>query len=229
MKKIIALIILVFSQSAYSWYCEEVSSEWMEKGKILRSCGIGSGLDENTARLSAYNNARKEFDLICNKDTTCANKVVNIDPQRSVCTPNADGGGVTCHRLFHYYITSEDRKESPPEPKEAPKSPKAEQKTIIYKTEVHNHNQITNVYNSNYITVKEPERAAPRESGNNVGSGAAPAFRSFIRQAGRVTVYSTNSRQYQGVYLTNPSNDEIERAISRGNSGGMGAVYIYNP
>jgi len=57
------------------------------------------------------------------------------------------------------------------------------------------------------------------------------AYRSVIKVVGRVTVYATNTRHYQGVYLTNPSESEIEREITRGNNGnGMNAIYIiHNP
>jgi hypothetical protein len=206
---------------AEGWYCDMVASEWMEKGKILRACGIGKGSDENTARLDAFNNARKEFDVICNKDTTCSNKVINIDPQRSDCNPT--DGGFTCNRLFHYYVTDEERK-----PSTDTDSPQEEVKTITtkveHRTEVHN--KIQNVTNNNYITIKQPViREIVRPTGTQDNT-----YRSVIRVTGRVTVYSTNSKKYQGVYLTNPNESEIEKAITRGNrSGGMNAVYIYNP
>jgi hypothetical protein len=207
---------------AEGWYCEKVASEWMEKGKILRACGIGNGPDENAARLDAFNNARKEFDVICNKDTTCSNKVINIDPQRSDCQPTGNGV-VTCHRLFHYYITEVERKPST----EGDSTTKVETKTITAKVEnkTEVHNQIQNVTNNNYVTIKQPvikEIVRDRR--------ASDGYRSLIKVAGRVSLYSTNSRQYQGVYLTNPTEDEINRAITRGNrSGGMNAIYIYNP
>lgn len=205
---------------AEGWYCEKVASEWGEKGKMLRSCGIGNGPDENAARLDAYNNARKEFDLICNKDTSCANKVINIDPQRSECRPNGEGN-ITCHRLFNYYVTDVERKPSTDGGSEV--EPKVITTKVENTTEVHN--QIQNVTNNNYVTIKQPViKEIVRDRRPSDG------YRSLIRVAGRVSLYSTNSKKYQGVYLTNPNEEEIERAITRGNrSGGMNAVYIYNP
>jgi len=219
----LTLHIVLRISHAEGWYCEKVASEWAEKGKMLRSCGIGTGPSENTARLDAYNNAQKEFNQICNKDTACANKVVNIDPQRSECRPN-ERGLITCHRLFNYYVTDVERKPSTESDNPAAK---VEQRTITTKienkTEVHN--QIQNVTNNNYVTIKQPvikEIVRDRHASDD--------YRSAIRVAGRVTVYSTNSKKYQGVYLTNPNESDIEKAITRGNrSGGMNAVYIYNP
>ena len=218
MKKIILILLLSTNAHAQGWYCKSVASEWVEEGKILRSCGIGKGEDENTARQDAFNNARKEFDDICNKDTTCANKVINIDPQRSECTEDEDG--FTCHRLFNYHVTDKDRKPSTePEPAKI-LEPKRITTRVDHKVEVHN--QIQNVINNNYITmpvVKETVR--DRKMGRN------DSYRTFIRQAGRATVYSTNNCDaYDGVCLKNPSNDEIERAIARSKQGGPNQINI---
>lgn len=209
MKKLILLVLFISTTAHAGWYCDKVASEWTDPGKILKACGIGKGEDENTARLSAYNNARKEFDLVCNKDTSCANKVINIDPQRTECT--SGDRGFTCHRLFFYHVTDEDRETTPQVDKKD-----FEPKVI---------NNYNNVYN-NYITIK-----TAKDHDNSDSNNYKPkSFRSFIRQSGRVTVYSTNSREYQGVYLTNPTEEEIEREITRGNrSGGVNTVYLYNP
>src|ERR1022692_4873379 len=108
MKKILLMLLLQLPNAyAGGWYCNQVASEWVEEGKVLRACGIGKGDDENTARQDASNSARKEFDLICNKDTSCSNKVINIDPQRTECSEDDDG--FTCHRLFNYHITDRER------------------------------------------------------------------------------------------------------------------------
>lgn len=224
MKKLIILLTLLLpATSNASWYCDKVASEWTDQGKILKACGIGKGEDENSARIAAYNNARKEFDLVCNKDTSCANKVINIDPQRSECSEK--DGEYVCHRLYYYHITNEDRR--PDEIREGRKDP--EPKIIKTKTEINNYH---NTYNS-YITV-QPAVAVQAPSSPSLnserGSSNPRPYRTFIRQSGRVSIYATNSRAYQGTYLTNPSEEEIERAITRGNrSGGVNAVYIYNP
>jgi len=215
--KLLLLLLLSSTANAGGWYCKSVASEWVEAGKILRSCGIGKGDDENTARLDAYNNARKEFDVICNKDTTCANKVVNIDPQRSECSEDEDG--FTCHRLFNYHITDVERR------KEAVvvQQPSVEPTSVEEKVEVHNHSTNVTNYNTNYITVKPVEKEIIR-SNNRKGKDS---YRTFLRRANGSTIYSTNSREYQGVYLTNPSDEEIEMATKRG--GGMKTIYIYDP
>jgi len=198
---IIFLALFFKPISAYGgWYCDQVASEWLDKGKILQSCGIGIGADENEARLMAFNNARKEFDLVCNRDTTCANRVVNIDPYRSACNPTKDG--FICHRLFYYYITSEERK------------PVAKEEVI--KQEVRTiETRVTNIYHP--VIIREIIR-----DGKKVDN----SYRNLIRMSGRVSVYSTNSRKYQGVYLKNPSESEIESAIRRNQSSGQSAIYI---
>lgn len=212
------MLLLATSLAHAGWYCSEVSSEWVEKGKTLSACGIGKGADENSARLDASNNARKEFSLVCDKETSCANKVINIDPQRTECTSNE--GVFTCHRLFYYHITDKERR--PQESEVAPVVIEKKATKIEYKTDVHN--KIQNVTNNNFITVNQPViKEIVRQQMDN-------GYRSLVRVEGRVSIYSTNSKKYQGVYLTNPTEQEIEQEVKRGNrSGGMNAVYLYNP
>lgn len=200
MKLLLLLVTLSFTDAlAEGWYCAEVASEWLERGKILQACGIGKGADENTARLDAFNNARKEFELVCNKDTTCSNRVINIEPQRSDCIFKANG--FICNRLFYYHISDLERRPTVQE------EPKQEVK------------QITNIY----YTIKQEVRVM-----NSDNKKTEAPYRTLIRTSGRVNVYSTNSRQYQGSYLVNPTPEELESAIRRGNQGSITAIYILN-
>jgi hypothetical protein len=220
MKNLIVLLLLSNNAYATGWYCQSVASEWVEEGKTLRACGIGKGGDENTARQDASNNARKEFDLVCNKDTLCANKAINIDPQRSECTE--DDEGFTCHRMFNYHITNEERKREAVIVTPAVRYNEDDEPAVVEKKiEVRHFRNVTN-NNTNYITV-QPVIQTIVKSNSVKGKDS---YRTFIRSVNGVTIYSTNSRQYQGVYLTNPSDSEIERATKRG---GLNAVYLYNP
>ncbi len=206
MKVIIVLLTfipytLVF---ASGWYCEEVASSWMQKGTILQSCGIGYGKDENLARLDAYANARKEFDNICNEHTACSNKIVNVDPQRTSCTKNKDG--FICHRLFYFYIANKNR--------EIASNPVKLNRGPI----IHNTNHVTVHQHQHYQTIQKTVSILKKNK----------KYRTFIRSVKGVSIYSTNSRRYQGIHLTNPSESEINRAIKRGSSsGGMPRVYIH--
>ena len=164
--KTLLLISILFSSLSYAagegWYCEKVASAWLEQGRILSACGIGTGEDENEARLDAYLNAKKEFEAVCNKDTTCANKVVNIDPKRTDCVQK--GGQFVCHRLFNYYITDTERKPALPE-----KGPEQEVKRITTKVIHEKTEYTTNNYINQYITqpvIKETRVVDP--NGNKV-------------------------------------------------------------
>ena len=237
MKTLVLLMFLSMNSYAAGWYCSEVASEWMDKGKILSTCGIGIGFTENEARLNAYKNSRKEFDLICGKGTTCANKVIAIDPQRTACTQ--DGEQYTCHRLFWYHITN--KVNPPPEiikPKEKIKLVDPVKKEEEFGATKPNSEPslVQNIYNQSYIVFQppaEPKVGPPRQSTpQNIEPPRQPAqekhsYKTFIRRAGGVSIYQTNSREYQGVYLTNPENYELEAAITRGNrSGNMNVIYI---
>ena len=219
MKKLITALLFVSFQAYAGWYCTEVSSSWMEQGKMLQTCGVGQGDNESAARLDAYNNARKEFDSICNKDTLCANKMVNIDPQRTECSES--NGVYVCHRLFYYHVTNLERRPAPVFVKEQQEEPQV----ITTKTEVHNHNQIINNNQTYHVDIRKP--VVFKEI--IIDKKRSDQYRTFVRKSGAVTIYSTNNRSYTGVYLTDPSEAELEQAIRNGNRGGMTAVYLYNP
>ena len=214
MKTAILLLSMFVFSSAYAsgWYCEEVSSAWMEKGVLLQSCGIGYGADENEARLDAFNNARKEFENICNKDTNCASNVVNIDPQRTSC--NRKEGKVVCHRLIYYHITAKRRIERT----KAWEPDVIEIKRIEKPTVVNNHN-------TNHITVHKHYNTIKKATFK--GKEYSP-YKTYLRTVKGVSIYETNSRSYQGMHLYNPSEAEIQRSIKIGSrSGGMPRLYIH--
>lgn len=212
MKTIIILLSLLILSPAYAeWYCEKVASAWMEKGVMLQACGIGYGKDENDARLDAFNNAKKEFENICNADTNCANNVINIDPQRTACDKTEEG--YTCHRLVYYHITEKKREVA----SVAPKEPTViEVRTTEKQTVVNNTNNI--VVHQHYNTVKQA---------TFVGS-KYEKFNNYLRTVNGVSIYETNTREQQGYHLNNPSESELNSAIkAASSSGGMKRIYIH--
>lgn len=206
MNKIHLLILLLPLNAHSAWYCNEVASEWVEQGKTLSSCGVGYGKDENEARLNAFENAKKEFNTVCGKETSCAGRVVNIDPQRADC--NMMDGQFTCHRLFHFYITAEYAVQDTP----------VVEKEVV--TEIRQmKTEINNISNS-YTIIQQP---APKV----IKSNETYKFKQFLRRVGSVSIYETNHRGNQGVYLTNPSDTEMEQAIKRASrTGAMNHIYI---
>jgi hypothetical protein len=211
---LILLSFLTISPAlASGWYCQEVASSWLEQGVTLQSCGIGYGSDENEARLDAFNNAKKEFENVCNKDTNCANNVVNIDPQRTSCDRKDDK--VICHRLVNYHITKIKRQES--------SAPNPELKVIEIKTVVTETPTIIN--NTNHIVVHEHYNTYKNAT---FKGDEFKAYKTYVRTVNGVSIYETNSRSYQGIHLDNPSESEIASAVKRGSSsGGMPVIYIH--
>jgi len=208
---IILICLFTFSPVfASGWYCEDVSSAWMEKGVLLQSCGIGYGDNENSARLDAFNNARKEFDNICNSNTSCANNVVNIDPQRTSC--DKKDGKVICHRLIYYHITKKKRREQV----------KSWEPEVI---EIKTVEKPTVIKNTNHITIHKHYNTIEKAT---FKGKEFREYRTYLRTVKGVSIYETNSRKYQGVHLYNPSESEISRSIKIGStSGGMNRIYIH--
>lgn len=205
------LILFLIPSLSWGWYCEKVASEWLDPGLKLSVCGVGQGLDEAEARDKAFDNAKIEFSKVCSEDTTCGKRAVNIAPQRSDC--RVKGPTHVCHRLFHFFITDE-RRENVFSPSNIPKEIPA---TVVHKNilqrEIHNHNQIT--------IVNHPKEVIPMSKNKN------EKYAHFVRSVGSVSIYETNHRGHQGVYLTNPSEKDLEIAIKRASkSGALNRIYI---
>lgn len=97
---ILGLFFSVNASAIDSWLCLEESSQ--REGNTIRSCGIGSGKDENAARLDALDNAKEEFNRICDSSSDCKNHEVRAIPQRTTC--ERDSGQYRCYRLIVYAI-----------------------------------------------------------------------------------------------------------------------------
>ena len=84
------------------WLCEEEASQ--REGNTIKSCGIGQAKTEAEARDMALDNAKKEFDKICNASVDCAGHKTIADPRRTSCS--LKGNTYTCHRLIAFEISS---------------------------------------------------------------------------------------------------------------------------
>lgn len=207
MKHLVLVLILINSLEAHSaWYCNQVASEWTENGKTLSACGVGYGKDENEARLDAFENAKMEFKNVCGKETSCAGRRVNIEPQRSECSPTEEG--FTCRRLFNFLVTDVTMEIEATPIVVAPVAP-----AVPSKTEINN-------FNNSYTIINQPTKVIKQD-------GKDFKFKRFVRSVGSVSIYETNYRGHQGIILTNPADYEIEQAIKRASkTGSMNQIYI---
>ena len=219
------VLLLIFSFPSFSsWYCDNVASAWVEEGKILSICGYGTGPDENISKVVAFENAKIEFKKVCGKETACANRIVNIDPQRTDCKKTEDG--VECRRLFYFHITNEYREVKDPEPTKPIPTIKNYNTTNV--NNISHQHDYHNTYNINQHPVKVINQIVPVDKNNDSRAKVAP-YRNFVRAVGPVRIYQTNSRSFQGVYLNNPSDQDLEIAIKRASkSGAMNYLYILN-
>ena len=220
MKKVFLLTMLPVIAHSADWYCDQVASAWVEAGKTLSSCGVGSSKDEATAKTKAFENAKDEFNKVCAKDTSCGDKIVNIDPQRTDCKKLDDI--FICKRLFYFHITDEIKKEGEPQVivKEVPQVIIQKEVEVIEKENVTVHNHY-NIVNQPVSVIRAPATLSE-------GNEKSRPYRSYIRSVGSVKIYETNTpNYYTGIQLMNPSDTQIEDAIrTASKSGAMNYIYI---
>ena len=97
---LIAALCLAQGALAEDWMCKEVASQ--RSGNIIKSCGFGNGADENAARSSAFQHAKKEFGSICAISSDCRGRAISVQPERTSC--EKDGAGYKCYRLIVFTI-----------------------------------------------------------------------------------------------------------------------------
>lgn len=104
--KAAAIFTLCFIQSAFAadpiWLCREESSQRQENA--IKACGIGTGKDENAARLNAFDNSKTEFLRICKSSDDCRDHEITIEPKRTSC--EQEDGGYKCYRLIVFTIAA---------------------------------------------------------------------------------------------------------------------------
>lgn len=88
-----------------NWLCVEASST--RDGNVIQSCGIGRGPDENSARLRAFDNAKIEFDKVCESSDDCKGHEVTVKPERTSCSKA--GQDFKCYRLIVFTISEREK------------------------------------------------------------------------------------------------------------------------
>ncbi len=94
-------IAVLFAQNcrADDWLCTEEASQ--RDGNVIKACGVGLGFDENGARYQALENAKIEFDKVCNASSDCKGHEVVAEPTRTECR---EGELFKCYRLIQFKI-----------------------------------------------------------------------------------------------------------------------------
>ncbi len=126
-------IMLTLYTNANAWYCNQVASERV--GDRIFSCGIAEDFTENLARIKAFENAKIEFDKVCENSVDCRDMEYVIYPMRNEC--KSKGRIWLCYRGLEFKITNIARRPS--------------SKTLISNQELEDLNQ--------QIIVKEKELA----------------------------------------------------------------------
>jgi hypothetical protein len=101
---IIPILFAFFGSVSFGsdWLCQEEASQ--RHDNEIYSCGIGTGDDENSARLNAFDNAKKEFQKICELSDDCNGRQISVWPQRTACEKK--GRKYQCHRLVVFGVQS---------------------------------------------------------------------------------------------------------------------------
>lgn len=98
-------ILMFVSLSAFAgdWFCEETASE--RQGNVIKTCGMGVGILEGTARFHGLNQARHEFQVICQLSTDCKEaKRIIVSPGRTSCKRWEEDGLFHCARMLSFEI-----------------------------------------------------------------------------------------------------------------------------
>lgn len=111
MKKFFFLTFLACSiaGAAEDWFCKEVASQ--RSGNLVKSCGVGTGIDENAARSSAFENAKQEFGRLCTISADCRGRAVTVSPERTSC--EKEEKNYKCYRMLVFAIGDPVKDNSP--------------------------------------------------------------------------------------------------------------------
>lgn len=101
-KKFFYMAMFFMSSTAYAedWLCKEEASQ--RYGESVYSCGVASSKDESVARTLALDNAKIEFDKVCQLSSDCKNHDISVEPKRTSC--DLHNKFFKCYRLLHFKI-----------------------------------------------------------------------------------------------------------------------------
>lgn len=105
LKRLLSKVLLILGYMAQTagadtWLCSEQVSE--RRGKDIYACGVAVENTEAMARGSAFEDASKEFDRICQGSDDCVDHEIAIEPKRSTC--EQIGAQYECRRLIVFHI-----------------------------------------------------------------------------------------------------------------------------
>lgn len=98
---LILTLLIPHSFASDQWLCSTQSSHI--NGDEIQVCGMGRGMNEETARMAALEDAKLEFQELCSMGSNCEGKRWSVDPGRTTCNPETDH--YICFRLFTYILT----------------------------------------------------------------------------------------------------------------------------
>jgi hypothetical protein len=106
------------------WFCTQESSQRV--GDEIHTCGVATGIDLNTARTKAFDNAKEEFSKICESSSDCAGRTITLTPMRTECYSLAPEV-YRCHRMLAFIVSDAQnvvkgcKGDECPYPKDSPK------------------------------------------------------------------------------------------------------------
>lgn len=100
------LILLFLSQIAQAddWFCKTQHAK--KEGNIYWVCGTGMGLQfsPETGRFSAFSDAQRNFEALCNSSNDCKGHKININPKRTECVPDPNSYIETCYQMVEVTV-----------------------------------------------------------------------------------------------------------------------------
>lgn len=99
---LLTVVVAAPAGASDNWFCSEASSQRV--GNEIQACGTGISPDESEARLRAFDNAKEEFERICEASADCQGHRAIADPRRTTC--ETEQSVFHCRRLVAFTIES---------------------------------------------------------------------------------------------------------------------------
>lgn len=103
-------MFLLFNHGSRSddWLCTKSSG--YVSGNVFYACGVGTALNEETARLSALRSAKAEFINLCQASRKCRLNETKVNLGRTDC--KKENNQYKCYRLIEYHLTDKMKSNS---------------------------------------------------------------------------------------------------------------------